>query len=162
MMRLEIPGLGVLEIENLVVDYNGTLAKDGRVNNKVKDRLGLLAKKLKVFVLTADTRGDVSNRMEVFERLKKVRVEVVKVEGGDEAQAKRDFVRGLGPKRTIAIGNGYNDSLMLKEAALGIAVIGPEGAARETILNADVVVTDVLHALELILKPLRYKATLRR
>ncbi len=161
-MRLEIPGLGVLEIENLVIDYNGTLAKDGRIHNKVKDRLSLLAKKLKVFIITADTRGDVSKRMEIFERLKRVHVEVVKVQGQDEAQAKRDFVKELGPERTIAVGNGYNDSLMLKEAALGIAVIGPEGAAREAILNAHVVVTDVLHALELILKPLRHKATLRR
>ena len=70
-------------------------------------------------------------------------------------------MKGLGPQRTIAIGNGYNDHLMVKEAVLGIAVIGREGAARETVMNADVVVTDVLDALNLILKPLRHRATLR-
>ncbi|RLA84211.1 MAG: ATPase P, partial [Deltaproteobacteria bacterium] len=147
MIRLDIPGKGIYEIENLVLDFNGTIAKDGRIHNKVKDRLNLLGKKLKVYILTADTRGDVE------EKVRRLRVEVVRLEEGPEAEQKRDFVRKVGPQRTIAVGNGYNDHLMVKEAVLGIAVIGPEGAAKETVLNADVVVTDVLDALELILKP---------
>jgi len=155
MIRLDIPGKGIYEIENLVLDFNGTIAKDGRIHNKVKDRLNLLGKKLKVYILTADTRGDVE------EKVRRLRVEVVRLEEGPEAEQKRDFVRKVGPQRTIAVGNGYNDHLMVKEAVLGIAVIGPEGAAKETVLNADVVVTDVLDALELILKPLRHRATLR-
>ncbi len=155
MIRFDIPGRGVYEIENLVLDFNGTVAKDGRIHNKVKDRLNLLGKKLKVYILTADTRGDVQ------EKVKRLKVEVVRLEEGPEAEQKREFVRKVGSQRTIAVGNGYNDHLMVKEAILGIAVIGPEGAAKETVLNADVVVTDVLDALELILKPLRHRATLR-
>ncbi len=60
------------------------------------------------------------------------------------------------------MGNGYNDHLMVKEAALGIAVIGREGAARETISNANVVVNELVDALDLILKPFRHQATLRK
>ncbi|HEX16791.1 MAG TPA: ATPase P, partial [Deltaproteobacteria bacterium] len=60
---MEIPGRGTWEIENLVLDFNGTIAKDGRINPKVKDKINLLGKKLKVYVLTADTRGDVAQRM---------------------------------------------------------------------------------------------------
>lgn len=156
MIRIEIPGKGIFEIENVVFDFNGTLAKDGRIHNKVKDRLNLLGKKARVFVLTADTRGDVQ------ERVKRLRVEVIRLQGDAEAERKLSFLREIGPDRTIAVGNGYNDHLMVKEAALGIAVIGPEGAAKETVMNADVVVTDVLDAIDLILKPLRHKATLRR
>ena len=152
---MEIPGRGTWEIENLVLDFNGTIAEDGRVNPKVKDKINLLGKKLRVYVLTADTRGDVE------ERLVRMRAELVRLKGGPEAEQKGNFVKGLGPQRTIAIGNGYNDHLMVKEAVLGIAVIGREGAARETVMNADVVVTDVLDALNLILKPLRHRATLR-
>lgn len=155
MIRMEIPGRGTWEIENLVLDFNGTIAKDGRINPKVKDRINLLGKKLKVYILTADTRGDVA------ERVKKMRAEVVRLSGGAEAEQKGRFVRELGPERTIAIGNGYNDHLMVREAVLGIAVVGREGAAKETVVNADVVVTEVLDALDLILKPLRHKATLR-
>jgi len=155
MIRMEIPGRGTWEIENLVLDFNGTIAKDGRINPKVKDKINLLGKKLRVYVLTADTRGDVE------ERLVRMRAELVRLKGGPEAEQEGNFVKGLGPQRTIAIGNGYNDHLMVKEAVLGIAVIGREGAARETVMNADVVVTDVLDALDLILKPLRHRATLR-
>ena len=51
---------------------------------------------------------------------------------------------------------------MVKEAVLGIVVIGREGAARETVANADVVVNEMVDALDLILKPLRHQATLRK
>jgi soluble P-type ATPase len=63
------------------------------------------------------------------------------------------------------VGNGRNDQLMLKEAALGIAVILEEGAAAATLnatLNAaDVVCTHIVSALELLTNPLRLMATLR-
>ena len=91
----------------------------------------------------------------------RMRAQLVRLKEGEEASQKAAFVRELGPEKTIAVGNGYNDHLMVKEAILGIAVIGREGAAKETIENADLVVTDVLYALELILKPLRHRATLR-
>jgi soluble P-type ATPase len=156
MMKLEIPGKGLYEVENVILDFNGTIAKDGRIHNKVKDRISLLGKKVKVYILTADTRGDVE------EKVKRLPVQVVRLEAGDEAIQKLNFLREIGPEKTIAVGNGYNDHLMLKEALLGIAVIGPEGASKEAILNADVVVTDPLFALDFILKPLRHKATLRR
>lgn len=52
--------------------------------------------------------------------------------------------------------------IMVQEAALGIAVIGREGAVQETVCNADVVVTEITDAPDFILKPLRHQATLRR
>jgi soluble P-type ATPase len=50
---------------------------------------------------------------------------------------------------------------MLRSAALGIAVIQREGAAAAALLEADVVVTDVRDALDLLLNPLRLVAGLR-
>ena len=50
---------------------------------------------------------------------------------------------------------------MLREAALGIAVVLQEGAAAATVADADVVCTDILRALELLAYPLRLTATLR-
>jgi soluble P-type ATPase len=50
---------------------------------------------------------------------------------------------------------------MLKEAALGIAVLHEEGAASETLLAADVACRSILSALELLTNPLWLKATLR-
>jgi soluble P-type ATPase len=156
MLRMEIPGRGAYAIAHLVLDMNGTIATDGRISGKVRDKINLLAKRLKVYILTADTRGDAEAR------LGRTQAELVRLDEGEEAPQKHQFVKEIGPEKTIAVGNGYNDHLMVQEAALGIAVIGREGAARETIANADVVVNEMLDALDLMLKPLRHRATLRR
>jgi soluble P-type ATPase len=74
---------------------------------------------------------------------------------------KLDYVKALGADRTACMGNGRNDRLMLKEAALGVAVILDEGIAVETLNSADVVCTSILSALELLTNPLRLTATLR-
>jgi soluble P-type ATPase len=71
------------------------------------------------------------------------------------------YVKDLGFDRTVCIGNGRNDRMMLKEAALGIAVILNEGACVVTLLSADVVCTSIVSALELLIYPLRLTATLR-
>jgi soluble P-type ATPase len=76
-------------------------------------------------------------------------------------RAKAAYVRGLDPVSTACIGNGRNDRLMLRIAGLGIAVIQGEGAALETVREADIVVRDVRDALDLLLNPLRLVATLR-
>ncbi|MCJ7547609.1 MAG: ATPase P [Deltaproteobacteria bacterium] len=156
MLRMEIPGRGAHSVEFLVLDMNGTISTDGRISGRFKDQINLLAKRLKVYILTADTRGDAQ------ERLGRMAAELVRIDKGEEALQKKEFVSKIGAEKTIAVGNGYNDHLMVKEAALGIAVIGREGAATETIGNADVVVNEIADALDLILKPLRHQATLRK
>ena len=156
MLRMEIPGRGVYTVERLVLDMNGTISTDGRISGKVRDKINLLAKRLKVYILTADTRGDAETTVG------RITAKLVSLDAGNEAPQKERFVKEIGPEKTIAVGNGYNDHLMVKEAALGIAVIGREGAARETVANADVVVNEMVDALDLILKPLRHQATLRK
>lgn len=51
---------------------------------------------------------------------------------------------------------------MLREAGLGICVMSREGVAVPTLLAADVVVPDILTALELLERPMRLVATLRQ
>ena len=80
---------------------------------------------------------------------------------GDQARAKEEYVRQLGADLTVAVGNGRNDRLMLKEAALGIALLQAEGAAVEALMAADVVAPDILAALDLLLAPDGLIATLR-
>jgi len=62
----------------------------------------------------------------------------------------------------VATGNGANDAGMLQAAALGMAVLGPEGLAREALQEADVVMTSVHDGLDLLPHPRRLVATLRR
>jgi soluble P-type ATPase len=63
---------------------------------------------------------------------------------------------------TLDIGSGANDADMLREAALGIAVVGPEGLAGGALPAADVVVASINDALGLLVNSKRVIATLRR
>jgi soluble P-type ATPase len=68
----------------------------------------------------------------------------------------------LGKEKCVAIGNGANDVLMLKQSAIGICVIGKEGASAEAVQHSDIVVYDVSNALDLLLYRKRLIATLRK
>lgn len=154
-MRVDVPGVGVLELEYLVLDLNGTLAQDGEVLDGVAEAVLRLARDLETIVVTADTHGTAT------ELIAPLGLRLHRIATGGEAEAKLDLVDELGGDRVVAIGNGANDGLMLRDAAVGIAVIGGEGAAKEAISAADIVVTSILDALELLLEPRRLIATLR-
>jgi len=79
---------------------------------------------------------------------------------GEASKEKLNLLRHLGAARTVAVGNGVDDPLMIDEAGLGICVIGREGTAREAIQKADMVFTNIVDALDFLLKPLRQKATM--
>ena len=155
MISVDIPGNKILNLENLVLDYNGTLAIDGIIINGVKEKLNYLSTKLNVHVITADTFGKAA------ENLSDVNCNLTILKSSNQQTEKQYFIKKIGASGTVAIGNGLNDSLMLKDAALGIVLIQQEGAAVKTLLNADVVCYNILDALDLLQNPLRLKATLR-
>jgi soluble P-type ATPase len=154
MLTVEIPGRGRLEVAHLVLDLNGTLAVDGVVPDTVMERLRALSTRICVHVISADTFGTAAT-------LRGLDIRVQVLPPGDHVEAKAAFVRALGTSKTIAIGNGSNDESMVREAAVGIAVVGQEGAAARTVLAADIVVNDIRDALDLLLSPARLIATLR-
>ncbi len=155
MLSMEIPGFGELNLEHLVLDYNGTLAVDGKLVDGVKEALNRLAGELSVHVITADTFGIAAKGLEG------VNAKLDVLPPGKQDIAKRDFVEGLGCDQTVSIGNGRNDALMLSASKLGIAVILAEGVSTLSVTAADIVCTDIVHALELLMNPLRLTATLR-
>jgi len=156
MIELNLPGRGAIRLEHLVCDVNGTLAVDGRLVDGVSRLIGTLRDRLDIHLVTADTLG----RQSVIDQ--QLGVAAVRLQPGDEAGQKADFVRQIGADRVVAIGQGANDALMLEAAAIGICVLSPEGTAVATLLKADIVANTILSALELIEKPLRMVATLRK
>ena len=154
MLSIHRPGQEPLEIEFILIDFEGTLASDRRVHPKAKDKINLLAKRTKIYILARGER-------EVIEgMLRKVKAEIVFSSEGQGSQEKLDLLTRLGKDRTVAIGNGLEDASMVEEAGLGICVIGKEGASGEALRKADVIVTHILDALDFLLKPLRHQATL--
>jgi len=155
MIRVDIPGWGNIEIENLVFDLNGTIATDGKISSEVKEKINSLSDKAKIYILTADTQGTAS------EETSDMGVELLKVSEKDSAEVKLRVLESLDSTKTVAVGNGNNDHLILKGAALGIAVLGGEGMSVSSMKNADIVVKNISDALDLFLKPKRLIATLR-
>jgi len=155
MIEIAVPGRRRWQIDNVVLDMNGTISVDGEVTEGVAERLERLRAMTLLFMLTADTCGTAAL---VAEGLG---LDVVILEPGDGAAQKLEFIRRLDAERSVAIGNGVNDALMLREARVGVCVVGAEGAATAAVLAADVVVRDARDALDLLLKPQRLVASLR-
>ena len=156
MIEISIPGRGTLQLEHLVSDVNGTLAMDGVLMDGLAKRIASVRDRITVHLLTADTHG----KQTVIDQ--QLNLTATQLTGGNEQEQKRAYVEKLGSEKVIAIGQGANDAAMLKEAALGICVMSQEGAAVETLLSADIVVPNIFVAFDLLDKPLRIAATLRK
>ena len=156
MIEITIPGRGNYIIRNLILDLNGTIAVDGNIIGGVKEKLAMLSQKLDIFLVTADTNKNA-------ERLvKDLPVTLYKIKEAKEDDQKLRVVLKKGKNNTVSIGNGCNDVSMLKESAIGICMVGGEGASAEAMMASDLVVVTINDALDLLLKPHRLGATLRR
>lgn len=155
MIEISIPGYRKLQLKHLVMDYNGTMACDGKLINGLLEILERLSEKLKVHVLTADTFGNVKSE------LSRVSADILILPADSQDKHKLEYIRRIGQEFAVCIGNGRNDRLMLESAGLGIVLIQEEGANIETLLSADVVCKDIISALKLLLNKKRLVATLR-
>jgi soluble P-type ATPase len=155
MLSLDIPGQDRVTIEHLILDFNGTIAVDGRLIAGVAQKLEELHPLITIHVITADTNETARSQLETLP----CTLRIIGRQRQDEA--KLEYARNLGLSKVLAIGNGSNDYLLLKEAALGICVIQGEGAAVKSMQTADIVCCDINDALEMLLRPHRITATLR-
>ena len=157
MIDVSIPGFGIVAVSHLVLDMNGTIASGGVIHESLRTPLSALKSLLAVHVISADTFGTLEAMATSFGLQWHLLPR-----GEPEAAGKQAFVRELDPSRVIAMGNGNNDALMLEDARVGICVIGQEGAGKDAIHAADIVVHDPMDGLNLLLEPAGMKATLRR
>lgn len=156
MIKFVVPGLGDYNLEHLVMDVNGTLAMDGQLMPGVAEKLSSLRDHLTIHLLTADTHG----RQSIIDR--QLDLTATRITPGSESLQKADYVRRVGSERVAAMGQGANDAEMLAVARLGICVMSLEGVAKETLLACDLITPTILSALELLEKPMRIVASLRR
>jgi P-type E1-E2 ATPase len=156
MLELNIHGRGIIQLDHLVCDVNGTLSVDGRLPENLPRILNELRSILTIHLITADTQG----KQSIIDQ--QLGFPAHRLQAGDEDVQKEKLVKQLSAQRVVAIGQGANDAAMLKTAALGICILSVEGAAIESLLAADLVVPDIFSAFELLEKPLRIVATLRK
>jgi len=156
MIEVNIPGRGLVQLQHLVCDVNGTLAVDGQLPEGVKQRLSALRDRLTLHLLTADTHG----KQGIIDQ--QLNLKAVRIQPDKEDEQKAKYVQQLGAETVVAIGQGANDAGMLQAAALGICVLSAEGTAVKTLFVADLVAANINEALEMLEKPLRILATLRK
>ncbi|MEG0472703.1 MAG: haloacid dehalogenase [Solibacillus sp.] len=155
-MEINIPGRGIIKIKHLLLDFNGTIACDGKVIPAVKEKIEEINNKgITVQVVTADTHGTVKAQCVSMP------VEIQIFDNSNAAENKRAIVEKLGAEQCICIGNGFNDGQMFEACSVSIIVIGEEGCSAKSLMKADVVCKNIGDAFELILKPSRMIATLR-
>lgn len=154
-IEVAIPGWKVLHLEHVLFDLNGTLACEGRIAPSTRERLIALGRRATLHVMSADTYGTLEREVAGLP------VQLHRVEAGLGAAQKLTVLRQLGASVTAAMGNGHNDVEMLREAALAVAILGPEGVAVQALLVAHIVFASPDEALDALLQPRRLVATLR-
>jgi len=154
-MKIEIPGREAFDIKSVVFDYNGTIAVDGKLLKNVSENINKLASDLKFYVITADTYGTVKKELE------NTNCEVIVIGKQNQDKDKLEFVKKLGSKTVLSVGNGRNDHLMIEECVLGIAILQEEGLCTKTLLSSDILVKSIDDVFGFLKDSNRLIATLR-
>lgn len=154
-MKIKIPEYKTLDIDTIFLDYNGTIAVNGRIPQSMRERLAELGEVFRIYVLTADTYGNAKEQCEGLP------VILHTFPSGPAKEYKKEILKATGSRHCAAIGNGRNDEPMLKEAVLSVAVIDQEGAYGKLLKEADIVVRSMQDALDLFRFPDRIVAALR-
>lgn len=154
-MEFRIPGIGTISINNIILDYNGTIAVDGIMIPGVEELLNELSADYSIHVITADTFGSAEAA------LRNVNCRFTRISPDNQSMQKLQYLAECGKETSACIGNGKNDRYMLKESAIGIALIQREGLFAETALAADILCPDIFSALEFFKNPERLIATMR-
>ena len=80
MITIDIPGWGNMDIENILLDLNGTIATDGKIPTEVRGKIKSLSDKVRIYILTADTQGTVDGEIrDLKAKLIKMRGKIVKM-----------------------------------------------------------------------------------
>ncbi|HKJ41981.1 MAG TPA: hypothetical protein VKA27_07790, partial [Sunxiuqinia sp.] len=95
MINIDTPGYKTIEIEHLVLDYNGTLAVDGKLIDGVKPLLNQLSDHLTIHVLTADTFGSSASELAGVNCSLKIS------EATAQDQQKEEVVQHLGKQKVV-------------------------------------------------------------
>jgi len=154
-LLLNIPGREKIRITSVILDFNGTIAVDGKLIDGVAEMINKLSTSLNFFVVTADTYNSVEKE------LVGVNCKVINLSNSQKFTSKLEVLTSLGKEQTLCIGNGFNDRIVLKESVLGISVLQEEGLSTAALVASDFVCKSIIDVFSCIENPDRIKATLR-
>jgi len=154
-LLIVIPGREDINVTHVILDFNGTIAVDGKLIDGVAAKINQLSQTVNFTVVTADTYGTVKSE------LLGVNCKLVNLGQTGEFKDKLEVLISLGKDNTLCVGNGFNDRIVLKESILGISVLQDEGLSVEALLASDIVCKSIDDVFCCIENPQRIAASLR-
>lgn len=153
-MKYNPIGVGEIELINIILDLNGTIAVNGIIVDGVKDRLNKL-KELgyKIYLFTGDQRGNASKLAD------ELGIEIQKASTSEE---KESLTRKIDAQKSVAIGNARIDIGTFKPCRLRIGTLQAEGIHTEILSYIDILVPSINNALDLLINPDIFNATMRK
>lgn len=152
-MKYNIPEVGFIEINTIVLDLNGTLAVKGKIVEGVRSRIAKLKDMgINIVLFTGDQRGNAENLCnELGIDLKKAVSE----------KEKEQFFLELDIEKAAAIGNARIDIGKFEHAKLSIATLQAEGIHTGILQHVDIIVPSINDALDLFIDSNSLEATMR-
>lgn len=153
-MKYKVPGVGEIEIKDIVLDLNGTLSVNGKIPNGVKKKLQKLDKMgISITLFTGDQRGTADRLCKEY-GISFIRT----VDGKEKEKAMEIFDKDT----TAAIGNARIDIGTFKNSRVSVATLQAEGIHADILKNVDVVVPSIDDALDFFIDPNTFAATMRK
>lgn len=153
-VRYDVPEVGEVTIKTVILDLNGTLSINGTISDRTKELLKELTKReVEIVLLTGDQRGTAKalcSELDIsFVRCKN---------SAEKSEASKRFDKNT----TAAIGNARIDIGTFENAIVSIATLQAEGIHAEIIPYVDIIVPTIENALEILLDPNSFAATMRK
>jgi len=153
-MKYNPVGVGEIELNTIILDLNGTLAVSGEIVEGCKERIQKL-KELgyKIYLFTGDQRGNATLQAS------KLGIEVKIAKNTEE---KATLTNNLDVEKTVAIGNARIDIGTFTPSKLRIGVLQAEGIHCSILPYIDILTPTINNALDLLIDPNIFSATMRK
>ena len=152
-MIYNIPKGEAIEINTIVLDLNGTLTVNGKLEDSTKDLIIQLQNKgFRLVLISGDIRG---NAKTIADELG------MELYLGSTSDEKATQMQQFNKESTAAIGNARIDIGTFENAKLSIATLQAEGIHTEILHHVDIVVPSIDNALQLFLDKKSLEGTLR-
>ena len=140
-MKYDVPRVGILEFDTIVLDLNGTLSVKWMISDETKEKISRLRELgFTIYLLTGDARWTGQTLCD------NLWIDLVVTQGSKEKAA---FMKKIGKEKTVAIGNARIDIGMFQNAALSIATIQSEWIHTAILEHVDIIIPNIEDALDL-------------
>jgi soluble P-type ATPase len=152
-MKYNPVGVGEINLDTIILDLNGTLAVDGKLVEGVIGRINKLKELgFKLYLFTGDQRGTAS------QQAAELGIEIMFAKTTAE---KAECSKRCNFETTVAIGNARIDIGTFENSKIKIATLQKEGIHAAIINHVDIIIPSINDALDLLINPDSFNATMR-